>query len=135
MATFKYDKGMLAVGTEQINLVANTIQALLVGAGYSASKAADGNVSDIPSSAILARSGALTGNAIVAGVFQGTIPEFDALLLAAPVAGLVLYKVGGSDASSPLIYYSNDGVGFPFVASGINYFIGYDQTNGGWFQL
>lgn len=135
MSTFKYDHGMLLVGTAQINLKTAVIKAALVSAAYSASKSSDQNLSDIPGSAILIKSARLTGTDIVAGVFKGTIPELNALLLTAVTAGLVLYQEGGSDATSPLLYYSNDGIGFPFTASGINYFIGYDQANGGWFQL
>lgn len=135
MATFKYDRGMLLVGTAGINLKTAVIKAALVSAAYSASKSADGFVSDIPAAALLARSAQLTGTDIVGGVFKGTIPQFSALLLVSPASGLVLYQEGGNDATSALLYYSNDGIGFPFTANGINYFIGYDQANGGWFQL
>lgn len=134
MSTFRYDTGVTAFGTKQLNWLTNDFCALLVGPGYSPSKAKDQFVSDIPSQAIIARSGQMTSMAIVGGVFSGLIPQFDALASALQAVGLVIYQNTGADNSSQLIYYSSDGLGFPFLPIGINYFVTYDQTNGGWFQ-
>lgn len=135
MSTFKYFSASTAFGTKQINWLTDNIGALLIDAGYAASQAHDQFVSDIPSQAIIVRSARMTSMAIVKGVCQGLIPEFSSLLASQQVVSLVLYQNTGLDTTSQLIYYSDDGLGFPFLPQGLNYFITYDQANGGWFQL
>lgn len=134
MSTFKYDTAAVAFGTKQIDWLNDNIGAMLVGAGYSPSKAHDQYVSDIPAPAIIARSAQMTSMAINNGVFSGIVPEFDALLSSTEAVALILYLNTGTDSTSQLIYYSSDGLGFPFTPSGINYFVTFDQANGGWFQ-
>lgn len=135
MSTFKYYTASNAFGTAQINWLTNTICALLVNSTYAPSQAKDQYVSDIPSAAIIARSAQLTSKAITNGVCRGLIPEFDALVSLLPAAALILYVNSSVDDSSQLIYYSSDGFGFPFLPQGLNYFVTYDQANGGYFQL
>jgi hypothetical protein len=135
MSTFKYYSASTAFGTKQLNWLTDNIGALLVGAGYAASQAHDQFVSDIPAQAIIARSAQMTSMAIVNGVCQGLIPEFDALTATQPAKALVLYQNTTLDTTSKLVYYSDQGFGFPFLPQGLNYFVTYDQANGGWFQL
>lgn len=137
MATtdFVYGKARIALGSGAINLLTASVKAMLVGNAYSPAPIGDQYVSSIPSPAIVARSPLLTGNGITSsGVFFGNIPVFGALLSATPVVAMILYIDTGSDASSPLLYYTSGGVGFPFTPQGLNYFIGFDQVNGGYFQ-
>lgn len=135
MSTFRYYSASVAFGTKQINWLTDNIGALLVGAGYSPSQAHDQFVSDIPSQAIVARSGQMGSMAISAGVCKGLLPQFSSLVSVQQVTALVLYQNTGLDATSQLIYYSDEGFGFPFLPQGLNYFVTYDQANGGWFQL
>lgn len=135
MSTFKYYSASLAFGTKQINWLTDTINALLVGGGYAPSEAHDQYVSDIPSAAIITRSGNFTNKAISNGVCQGLCPEFLQLASATQCTSFVIYKNTGDDTTSQLIYYSDEGLGFPFLPAGINYFVTFDQANGGWFQL
>lgn len=134
MSTFKYDTAAVAFGTKQINWLSDNIGAMLVGAGYAPSRAKDQFVSDIPAPAIVVRSAQMTSMAIKGGVFTGLIPEFDALASETEVVGLVIYQNTGTDTTSQLIYYSDDGLGFPFLPIGINYFVTFNQSDGGWFQ-
>jgi hypothetical protein len=135
VSTFRYYNASVAFGTKQINWLTDNIGALLVGAAYSPSQAHDQFVSDIPSQAIIARSGQMTSMAIVNGVCQGLIPQFGSLVATQPVTALVLYQNTTLDSSSRLIYFSDEGFGFPFLPQGLNYFVTYDQANGGWFEL
>lgn len=135
MSTFKYDTAVVAFGTKQLSWTAGNIAGMLIGPTYAPSKAKDQFVSDIPSDAIIARSAHMTSPAIVGGVCRGLVPEFDAVASALPVSAFILYADTGDDTTSQLIYYSDEGNGFPFVAAGFNYFVTYDQANGGWFQL
>lgn len=134
MSTFEYTSGAAAFKAGQINWVTSPFAALLVNIAYSPSQAHDNFVSDIPASAIVARSGPMVNNKITAqGVYQGTVPEFQALRSASEVTGFVIYQNTGHDNTSQLVYFSDQGFGFPFFAVGINYFITYDQISGGWF--
>lgn len=135
MSTFRYDNASLLFGTKQLNWETANLGALLVSAGYGALKGTDTLVSDIPPAAIIARSGLMTGCVIQNGICAGLIPQFNALVAAVACVGLVIYQNTGNDATSPLIYYSSDGLGFPFLPVGINYYVTYDQSNGGWFEL
>lgn len=135
MSTFKYVKAAQLIGTAGLNLATADIAAALVSNVYAPKPTTDQYVADIPSAAIIIRSGLLTGQALTNGIFSGTIPEFDAFLSPTEVAALVLYVETGNDSLSQLIYYSSDGPGFPFIPDGFSYFIGYDQSNGGFFQV
>jgi len=135
VSTFKYYSASVAFGTKQINWLTDTIQALLVGAGYAPSQAHDQYVSDIPSAAIITRSGPFTSKQILNGVCQGLCPQFLSLTSTTLCTGLVIYKNSGADNTSQLLYFSDQGFGFPFLPQGLNYFVTYDQSNGGWFQL
>lgn len=134
MATFCYDAMRERWATTGQNLLTSTIKAMLVSAAYSAAPA-HVFVSQVNSGAILARSGTVTNKSAAKGIFACEIPELEALLSGSNAVGLILYVDTGSDATSRLIYYSSDGVGFPFQPQGINYFIGYDQANGGFLQV
>lgn len=133
MSTFKYYNANVLFGTQQLNWRTANIKCLLVTAGY-AKLPTDVYVSQIPNAAIVARSANLVGCDIIKGVFTGTVPQFSALAGAVPIVAMVLYQDTGLDTTSPLLFYSSDGVGFPFIPAGVNYFVGYDQANGGWFS-
>lgn len=135
MSTFKYAYGAQLIGTAQLNLTTAVINALLVSGVYAPKPYTDQHVADIPPAAILVRTGYLTGQALNNGVFSGNIPTQNAFLSATICVGLVLFNDTGNDALSPLLYYSSDGPGFPFKPAGFNYSFGYDQSNGGFFQV
>lgn len=135
MATFKYVKAEQLIGTAGINLLTANLTCALLSGVYAPNRNTDQFVADIPPAAIIARSGLLTAQALTQGIFSATIPEFGSLLSVTSVAAMVIYLETGNDAASKLLYYSSDGVGFPFVPSGFNYFVGYDQSNGGFFEV
>lgn len=94
------------------------------------------NLSEVTPAALVVRDQALTGLGVRdTGVCYGAVPRINAVSADAPVVGFVLYVKGVDDASSPLIYYSSGGAGFPFTAAGLNWQIAYDQTVGGFFQV
>lgn len=133
MATFMYNSARGKFANKQLDWDdASVIKAALVGAAYSPLRTHN-FVSDLTS--IVARSGEMTTKVNTSGICKGDIPEFSALLSATEIVGLVIYIDTGSDATSQLLYYSSDGPGFPFTAAGLNYFVGYDQANGGFFEV
>jgi hypothetical protein len=98
------------------------------------------SVSDVFLSTVIA-SGAviitadLTSTTQVNGICRGVIPIFNSLTNPVPAAAMLLYEDTGDPATSTLIYYSSGGPGFPMLLQGLNYYIGYDALNGGWFQV
>lgn len=131
---FVYATARQALNKAQINLSSVTIGAALVSSVYSPAPATDQYLSGIPSAAILEQVD-LTGVAVSAsGWLQGTIPQLLSFIAAVPCVALVLFVDTGNPATSQLLYYSSTGVGFPFLPSGFNYVVAYDQAAGGFFQ-
>jgi len=134
---FVYNNARYLFATAQLNWLTAPINAMLVSTNYAPS-VNHKYVTDITGQpgAVIVRDKALSSLGVnSAGVCYGSIPEIDALLSSYTCQGVVLYSLSGSDATSPLIYFTSSGVGFPFLPLGFNYDIGYDQSNGGYFQV
>lgn len=134
---FVYNNARYLFATAQINWAITPVNAMLVSALYVPSLA-HSYVTDVTAQAgsIVIRDIALTNLGVTsAGVCYGTVPELGSFLSATQVAGLILYQKLGSDAASQLLYYTSSGYGFPFLPVGFNYDIGFDQANGGYFQV
>jgi len=132
---FLYNNARYLFATAGLDWATADVNAMLVSLLYNP-LLTDQHVSDIPSGAVIVRDVALTSLAVSAnGICSGLIPEFDSLDSTYAVKALVLYKKTGSDSTSPLIYYTSTGVGFPFAAQGFNYYVAFDSTNIGWFQV
>lgn len=134
VADFLYNSARDGFAGKLINWTLANTKAMLVSGVY-APLPTHNFVSDIPTAAIAMRSSAMTANAHNAGVCSGIVPSFQALLWADPIVAIVIYIDSGSDSTSQLVYYSSGGIGFPFIAVGFDYFVGYDQSNGGWFEV
>lgn len=130
--TFVYNNARHNFATKQWNWLTLVVKCALVTATYSPARS---HVHLNEVGGVIARSGEVANKAETSGICRCDIPEFLALLSPSQVVGMLLYVDTGDDATSQLIYYSNEGVGFPFAAAGINYFIGYDQLNGGFFEV
>ena len=139
MATFLYGNASQNFASGAWDWTDLQVSGLLVNAVYVPMINTDTYVSDIPVGAILARSNALgaymNSQGILNGICYGELPTFEALLTAVPAVAIVLYVDTGDDTTSELIYYSADGVGFPFTPQGFNYAVVNDQTAYGWFQV
>lgn len=135
MSTFVYNNARYLLGTAGLNWPSlGTVKAALVNASYSPLPT-DVYLTSVPGGAVVGTAATMTGLAVrTSGVCYGTIPQFNALASPTQVVGVVIYQDTGNPASSPLIYYSSDGLGFPFLPQGFNYAVGYDLSNGGFFQ-
>lgn len=107
---------------------------MLVDAGYTPNLN-DQYVSSIPAGAIVTRDQLMTSVAQASGYCTGIIPQMNALLWPNPIVAVIIYASTGVDATSRLIYYSSDGFGFPWTATGFNYAVAMDQAYGAWFAL
>lgn len=135
MPDIVYNEARYLMGTGALNLQSCNLALALCDASY-APTVADQYMTAVNPSSIAIRDIILTGVTVRAngGAVYATIPQINALSWPNPIAGMLLYSKQVTDSVSPLIYYSSGGVGFPFTAAGLNYQIGYDQSNGGWFQ-
>lgn len=131
--TFLYNNARSLFATGALDWSTAEIHAVLVNAAYAPSLS-DVNLSDVPSGAQMIDV-TMTDTDQVNGFCFGTIPEFDAFLSASAVVALLIYSKGSDSSHSPLIYYSADGMGFPFTPQGFNYSVAFDQTARGFFQV
>jgi hypothetical protein len=131
--TFLYNNARSLFATKQINWPVAAVRAALVNAAY-APQPTDQFFSIVPTGAIM-KNVAMTGLSQVNGICRGAIPQFDAFDSQATVVALLLYIDTGDPTTSPLIYYSSDGFGFPFQPIGFNYAVSFDQSAGGFFQV
>jgi hypothetical protein len=131
---FLYNNARHLFATAQLNWPAAAINAMLVSNLYSP-QLSHKNVSDIGSGAIIVRDLVCTGIGETNGVCFCTIPQLQSVVSPYLAVAVVLYVKGSDDAHSPLIYYSSTGPGFPFALQGFSYFVGFDQANGGFFQV
>ena len=132
MTTFVYNSAAHSFRVGGIDWLTASVRVSLVSGSYSPNPN-DQYYSAVPSAAVLANAACSAPGVRANGVCYCTIPSFNAFVSAATVVGLLLYIDTGNPATSPLIYYSSDGIGFPFVGQGFNYSIGYDQGPGGFF--
>lgn len=134
MTTLVYNNARYLFATGAINWATANVKAALLNAGY-APQQTDQYLSAVPAGAIVARDQPVTALGVTAaGICYGTIGEFLALSSPLPVVGVLLYVSTGVDTTTPLVYYSSDGIGFPFTPAGLNWQVAYDIVNGGYFQ-
>ena len=135
MPDFVYNNARVQFARKNWDWLALPVNAALLTADYTP-LSSHVNISDVNPSAIVVRDKALVGLGVTSyGAVYGAIPQFLSLISSSPVAAILLYSLGANDNISPLIYYSSGGLGFPFAPSSLNWNVGYDATNGGWFQV
>src|SRR5262245_203931 len=111
--SFMYKNARSKFSRGQLNWLTANVKCALVSAGYSASRD-HVYMSDV--TGVIARSGLVTNKDEDGGICRCDIPEFLALLSGSAVMGMILYVDTGDDTTSQLLYFSDDGVGFPFEA-------------------
>lgn len=104
MASQLYPKGkahILGLSTK-VDLVADTIKAMLVHSATTAYGSSNEFVGDLTAGGIVARSGALAGKTVTSGTFDANDVTLTAVT-GSSVDAVVVYKDTGADASSPVI--------------------------------
>lgn len=116
MANALFDKAREAFLTSNINLMTDDIRVVLIDtAGYTYN-AAHEFLTSVPGGARVAVSGALTGKDATDGVFDAAEVTY-AGLTGNSVEAVLLYQHTGSDATSRLILWIDEGT-FPIVPNG-----------------
>ncbi|WMM74478.1 hypothetical protein RCF27_09425 [Rhodococcus pyridinivorans] len=120
MANLIYTKAREAFLSAGISLPGDDIRVVLIDTGgYTVNGATHQFLSDIPTPARVATSGALTGKSVTDGVFDAADVTFSALG-GASVEAIILYKHTGTASTSRLIAYidTSAGSGITFVPNG-----------------
>jgi uncharacterized protein YaaW (UPF0174 family) len=119
----------------QIDWINNTFKVLLVNtANYTFLKDVHHSLSDVPLSARIATSGALTGKTASNGVARAADPTINTV--SGPVINaIIIFKDTGNDSTSTLVCYIDTGAGLPWNPQGANVVIHWDTGPNGIFKL
>ncbi len=132
---FVYDNARAKFLSSEWDWAALPVYAALLSADY-VPAFSHTNLSEVSAGARIVSDLELTGLGMNADrIVYGIIPETAPLASVHPVAALLLYSKGVDDEHSPLIYYSAAGAGFPFTPAGLNYYVAYDRSKGGFFKI
>lgn len=137
MANALYDFGRQGYlgGPPQLNWLTDDVRAVLINTGlYTVNLTTDQYLAIIPVGARLSTSSTLTSKTVLAGVADADDCTFVAVVGPACEA-VVLYKNTGVDATSQLIAYIDTATGLPFVPSGGNVAIQWDDGPAKIFKL
>lgn len=115
MANKFYPKGAEKSLSGATNFMAHAIAVAIVPAGYTYSNAHE-YLADV--GALVGSPVVLTNKSINGGVFDADDAAFGALAPGSIAKALVLFKNTGDPATSPLLCYLDEVVGFPFQTNG-----------------
>ena len=115
MANTFYPKGAQKILGAQINFSVDNISAALVPSGYTYSVAHE-FLSEI--GGLVGAPVALANKDITGGVFDADDLDFGALAPGNTVKAVAIYKDTGAPATSPLLCYLDNVIGFPFATNG-----------------
>jgi hypothetical protein len=117
MSNFVYGKAKESFLKGEINLLNNSIKALIVHSSeYSVSQNVDQFVSNIPAAAIKYRSNPIQNKSITLGIFDADdllIPDYPGPAFDT----IVIYQDSSNDSSSRLLFYIDNAAGLPFTGS------------------
>lgn len=135
MANALYDFGRNGYLSGVLNWLTDDVRAILIDTAlYTVNLATDHYLSSVPLGARVSVSGTLTTKTAVAGVADADDVAFTAVS-GATVEAIVLYKHTGSDATANLIAYIDTSTGLPFLPSGGNVAIQWDNGANRIFKL
>lgn len=134
MSTFLYDSAFLKLNDGTWEWTDLEVRMALLDANYFAEKSHTSLV-DIPVNSVVLRDVEMTHLRDVGALAKGILPTQESFLSGQEVIAMLLYTRGDTDADAKLIYYSSDGLGFPFTPQGFDYGFAYKQELGGFFEL
>ena len=135
MANALYDKGREGYLNGNLNWLTDDVRAILVDTAlYTPNLVLDQFLISIPVGARVSLSGSLTTKTATNGVADADDVSFVAVV-GATVEAIVLYQYTGVDATSRLIAYIDSATGLPFLPSGGNVAIQWDNGANKIFRL
>lgn len=129
----KFKKAAISGGAS-VNLLSSNVKLVMIDLGTYTYNDAHEFLSDIPSGAIIASSGNLSGKAVSDGAaFQSANGRIDGAT-GTSVEALVMYVDAGAPAANRLVAFFDTGItGLPVTPAGTSYNIIVDPS--GWFVL
>ena len=135
MANALFDFGREGYLNGNLNWLSDDVRAILVDTGlYTVNLTTDQFLTVIAGGARISVSGSLTTKTATAGVADADDVSFTAVT-GATVEAIVLYRHTGVDATSRLIAYIDTATGLPFLPSGGNVAIQWDNGSNKIFKL
>lgn len=135
MANGLYDKGREGFLDGSIDWDTDDIRTALYRSGYTPNLGSHQFLSDVGAANLAATMGSgMASKTVTAGVADAADVSYSAVT-GATVAGLVIYKWSGSDATSRLIANIDTATGIPFVPSGGSVSIAWDNGANKIFKL
>ncbi len=129
-----YDNAITLFFSKQLDWVADTVKVALLTSGYVFNPA-----HQYVSSLNLGSNGVGTPITLTGKTFVGRVADADdgtfVGLTGSPVVGLAAYKDTGNPATSPLIFYDDSAVGFPYVPNGTDTPIEWDNGDNKIFRV
>lgn len=131
--SFKYNYGRELFLRGQIDWITDDIRMAVVDNFYNPS-VEHRFVSDIPENAIVRRTDFLQSKSAEDGFARAVPAAVFTLNHGNPIIGVLFFKDTGDDATSPLLAFVDDGVAFPLLGIGFDYYFAYDSIEGGFFR-
>ena len=135
MANFLYDSGRNAFLTGGINWVGDTIKIAMVKNTYTASQSTHTVTGDVGANFTSYSTITLASKTATAGVADAADVTFVAGSAGEVATGVVIWKDGGTPATSYLIAYIDTATGFPLTTNGANIDLIFDSGANKIFKL
>ena len=102
-----YPKGKENFANGDIDWLNDTIKAVAVDSGYTFNSAHD-NLDDVLAANRIATTAALTSKTSASGVLDAADSTISSVASGDTIAGVIVYKEGGTEAASPLIVFVSE---------------------------
>ncbi len=126
MATSFYPKALEKFARGQVNWDADDIAAVLVDSGAYTYNVAHEFLSDIPAAARISGIATLAGKTSVGGALDAEDTQFPSVT-GTSIEVILIFKRGGSEATSPLLLYIDQGTGLPITPNGGDIRVNWDE--------
>lgn len=134
MANTLYDSARAAFAQAQLHWLTDNFSVVLVDTGIYTFSAAHTNLSQISAPARV-HTDPLTGRSVTATGGCAASNLSLTALTGSYVGAIVIYKVGGTEALSPLVAYIDTVPGLPFTPTGGNVLLSWGSSANGIFRL
>jgi len=136
MANALYDNGREGFLRGEISWNSDTIKIILVDTDlYTVDLANHDALDDVPAGSRLATSPALASKTTTAGVADAADVTFPLVSVGGDAEAIIIYKEGGTEATSPLIAYIDTAIGLPVTPNGGDITVQFDNGANKIFKL
>lgn len=128
MTKFMYDKAREEFGNGDLDWLVHDWKWILVKAAYVPTAASDHFISSIGAGNIVVRGPNLAGKTNVAGTFDATDPVVTGVPSGQTVAGMVLVRDTGNDATSRCVLFTDEAGNLPLPTLGADITVNHSEA-------